>query len=203
MSETTRNRNGMRSIWVAALVLHAGCPGAEKPPNGDADADTDTDTDTDTDADSDVAAPDLPGLEQPGGCSDLVMYMAAPAGDLLLIFSHQEGLAQSAYESPVGTAALAVDLTSEGSLELWQGTELSFIPCNDALNGTEEIVTTWSATSGTAELEVVSDGTTQPWGEYPGEATLILTDVVLDADGAEQVTIASLSWAAFVGWLPG
>jgi len=149
-----------------------------------------------------TAAPDLAALVNAGGCADLAMTLGSDAGDLVLIFT-TSGVTQAAYDAKDGTATVTLDLADEGSLELWQGIEVTNLPCNDALNGTEEVVTTWSVVSGTAEVTVVSASEHEPWDEYPGDATLTLSDAVLVADGAEDVIIDSLSWEAWVGWLPG
>ncbi|HJN75304.1 MAG TPA: hypothetical protein QGF58_15350 [Myxococcota bacterium] len=179
------------TLQTLAWTLMAGCTGGP-----DDTADTD---DTGIDV---LPAPDLSDLSQAGGCVDLVMTMGDPSGELVLIFNHGAGLAQQAFEGE-GTAQATLDLATEGSLELWQGVAVTNIPCNDALYGNELVVSTWTVTSGVAEVEVVSDGSSTAWGEYPGGATLKLTDVVLSEEGAEDVEIDELEWTAWVGWMPG
>ena len=150
-----------------------------------------------------VPAPDVALLVDPGGCSDLAMTLGSQAGDLNLVFVHNADVAKTAYEAADGTASVTLDLATEASLELWQGIQVTFLTCNDAWNGNEEIVTTWKATAGTASLQVVTQGEHEPWDAYPGTGTLTLTDVVLSAEGAVDVLIPSLTWSAAIGWLPG
>ncbi|MGM0575989.1 MAG: hypothetical protein ACQEXJ_09695 [Myxococcota bacterium] len=167
---------------------------------GDAPADV---PDTAHDTSDLTPAPDTGLLVDAGGCADLVMSLGSEADDLVLVFDYQGEVAKAAYEAESGEASATLDVATEASLELRQGTKVTALVCNDALDGSEEVVTTWTATAGTAHVEVVSDGIHEPWDAYPGDATITLTDVVLEAEGAEQVVIPTLTWSAAVGWLPG
>ena len=186
----------MRSLALLGLAGLVACVG----PHDSADSVDSAET---GDSGELVAAPDLAVLVDASGCGDVQMVLGDPGGELLLLFSYNGGLAQAAYESEAGQAGVELELAVEGSLELWRGTSVTNIPCNDALNGDEEVLQSWLAVQGSAIVEVVSDGTTEPWGEYPGTATLELSDVVLSSEGVEDVAIESLSWSAHVGWLPG
>lgn len=160
--------------------------------------------DTDVpDTDTPVSPVDVSRLTRSGGCGDLNLTMGSTDGELLLKLWHDGGLAMAAYQATSGTASVTLDLASEGSLVLWEGTQVDALACNDAWTGTEEIVTTWSAIAGTAEVSVVSDQVHEPWDAYPGTGSITLTDVVLHVDGMADVSIPSLSWSAAVGWLPG
>ncbi len=165
---------------------------------------TNPDSSIDSPVDSDPGeGPDLSTLTRNGGCSDLVLTQGSEDDSLILIFAYTEGLAQQAFEAEDKTASATLDLASEGSLELWQGNRVTAIVCNDALDGSEVVETAWTVASGTAAISVVSDGTSEPWGEYPGDATVTLTDVVLESPDAPDISIPSRTWSAGVGWLPG
>ena len=211
---TTQRRIGLiplLSFATATLLLGAcgegkdddtGDAEADADTDSDTDADTDSDTDSDTDADTDVDAPDLSVLDRPGGCADLVMTFGSTDGSLNLVFSSSSGLAQAAYDDGT-SASLTLDLATSGSLVLQQGNRVTDLTCNDAFTGDEVVDTEWTAVSGTLEVEVVTDGVHEDWDAYPGTGTITLEDVVLEADGAESVSVESLSWSAAVGWLPG
>lgn len=184
-------------LWALPALLATACTGT---PTTTDDSGTDT---GDSGTTALIPAPDLADLVDPGGCSDLAMTLGSTAGDLVLLMVYNGGLSQAAFDAKDGTASASLDLSVEGSLELWQGIDVTNIPCNDALNGTEEVVTLWTAVSGTAQLDVVSDGEHKAWDAWPGTTTLVLSDVVLSADGAADVSIPTLSWTAYTGWLPG
>ena len=171
------------SLPLLSLSLLTGCPAEE-------------------DTADPAAAVDLDSLTRPLGCGDVVMHYASDAGDLMLVFEHFDGLAEQAYTTGA-PAAVTLDLAVEGSLALWAGANLVNLVCNDYTIGDEVIETTWTATAGTATLEVVSNGTAKDWGEYYGDGTLTLTDVTLESPDADPVTIDSLTWTAYVGWMPG
>jgi len=170
--------------------------------DSDTDADTDSDTDSDTDADTDVDPPDLESLDDPGGCADLIMTHDSPDGSLSLVFTYTEGLAQAAYDAG-GTASATLDLATDATLVLRQGTNVGALSCNDALDGSEVVDTEWQAVSGSAEVEVASDLVHEEWDAYPGTGTITLTGVEFEADGAPDVSLESATWSAAVGWLPG
>jgi hypothetical protein len=190
------------ALFTLALALVATVATSDTKPGDTGDTGDSADTGTTTDTGALTPAPDLGALVNAGGCSDLAMTLGSDDKDLVLIFTTSD-VTTAAYDAKAGTATVTLDLATDGSLELWQGIDVTNIPCNDALYGTEVVVTTWTVVSGTAEVSVVSSGEHEPWDEYPGDGTLSLTDVVLSADGAEDVTIDSLSWTAWVGWLPG
>lgn len=172
------------------------------------DSATDTDpvtggTDSATDSGSVGDAPDLSTLTDVGGCADVVMYQSSPDRTLVLVFHYDGEVAKRAFESSSSTASDSPDLGGPATLELWQGTQVTDLVCNDALTGTEVVDRAWLATSGAAQIEVVSDGTSEPWGAYPGEGTLTLTDVVMEGSGEEDVSFSTRTWTAGVGWLPG
>ena len=132
------------------------------------------DSDDDTGGDSGLlSSVDLSSLSMEGGCGDVVMYAISEAEDLLLIFSYQGGLTQAAFET-AAPASASLDLSAEGSLELWQGLKMKNLVCNDYTEGFEEVHTLWTASSGAASVEVVSDGddSGSGWGAWPGNATL-------------------------------
>lgn len=191
-----------RILLSAASLLALGACTGPKPDTADSHDDClvgcgDSDSQLE-----DIPAPDTLGLSETGGCSDLLMYAGDPSGELILVFS-TTGVAQAAYEAATLEASVELDLATEGSLELWQGTSVTNIPCNDALYGDEEVVTSWIALEGSATVSVESEGVHEAWDAYPGTATLVLQDVVLSAEGAEDASIESLGWSAYVGWLPG
>lgn len=185
-------------LGASLLMALAACTGP-KPDTGDCIVGC-----GDSDSQLELApAPDLTGLVDASGCADLMMALGDPSGELVLVFSYDGALAQQAFESGTGAASAALDLASQGSLELWQGSSVTNLPCNDALTGDEEVLRSWLTVSGSAALTVTSDGVHEPWDAYPGTADLELSDVVLSSEGAEDVVIESLGWSAYVGWLPG
>lgn len=182
---------------LTPLLLLSAVACYEKDDTGDT-ADSTVDTGT-------PAAVDLSSLDREIGCSDLYMSRYASDGSLLLEASTtSEGLTETAFNASDKTATLSVDLATEstGQVQLHQGVDLHLYPCDDVIEETEEITHTWTATSGTLEFTVVSDGTSSG-PEYPGEATVTLTGVVVtDADGA-SLSIPDSTWTGSVGWLPG
>ncbi len=193
-------------LMASAASIATSPPGSSGDTGVDTSNDTGVDTHTDTHTDSSSAltpAPDLAALVDEGGCADVVMHLGSEAGDLVLVFN-TPGLTEAAFHAMDKQASVTLDLATEyTALKLWEGVDVTNIPCNDALYGTEEVHTTWTTLSGSADLQVTSLGEHKPWDAYPGDATLTLTDVVLTADGAEDVRFDSLSWSAAVGWLPG
>jgi hypothetical protein len=146
----------------------------------------------------------LTKLVTPGGCADLVLTLNSKEGDLSLVFVYRNELTKAAYESATGAAAATVDLASGGSLELWEGIQVDQLSCNDALSGSEEILTTWTAVSGTAQLSVISNGVKNAGPAYPGTGSITLTDVVLTTADQDDLMVPNLiAWTAAVGWLPG
>lgn len=139
-------------------------------------------------------------LTEKGGCGDLWVY-AVDAGDTLLLTVNIDG--------PIAAAA-GVDATSDYTLPdaavqitLDVGSSVSDRICDDVVeNGGPQVRETWTAVSGAVHLELVFPATT---GAYPlPDANVELTDVVLESEGGEQVTVESLTWEGVqVGWLAG
>jgi hypothetical protein len=148
--------------------------------------------------------PDLSRLSAEGGCGDLYLYQVDPAGSLLLetsVFPSPSLGEQSAADGNA-PASLAVDLATDPVLTLSEGIDLDHLPCNDALEGTEEVLTTWTPVAGTATFTFTASGETEV--DRPlGEGRVELEGVVLEAPDGTSLTVPDRSWTAAAGWLPG
>lgn len=145
---------------------------------------------------------DLSVLTQTDACSDVYFAKVDPAGSLLLNISSGQEMTQAAYDS--GTPqTLSIDLAANPQrLTLQQGVDLHWIPCNDVLEETTEVLKTWSATSGTLEFTITSTGETSGFEWYAnGEVTL--KDVVVESPTGELQSIPDETLTGNVGWLPG
>lgn len=150
-----------------------------------------------------VPAPDLTTLVNEGGCSDVAMTKMSADDTLALLVVSDTELAAQAYADGGAPITVTYDLAAgQGRVELWQGVGMSSLMCNDVMEGHEVVNTTWTATSGTVELTITPTGTASDW-EWPATGDVTLTGVVLEAAGAETVTVPTTSWSAHVGWLPG
>jgi hypothetical protein len=145
-------------------------------------------------------APDLSSLVWEGGCGDVLMYAGSEDRALILVaWAHQ--LSQQSYESGE-TVTLVVDLSVDDGLELVQGHDVFDLYCNDVMDD-EEVHRTWTPVEGTMTFTVTSTGEATDWGEYFGNADIVLEDVVLESAGAEDVVIDSMTWSSYIGWMPG
>lgn len=145
-------------------------------------------------------APDLSSLVWEGGCGDVLMYAGAEDRGLILV-AWAEQLSQQSYESGE-TVTLVVDLSVDEGLELVQGHDVFDLYCNDVMDD-EVVERTWTAVEGTMTFAVTSTGEATDWGEYFGNADLVLEDVVLESAGADDVVIDSMTWSSYIGWMPG
>ena len=141
--------------------------------------------------------PDLDSLVLEGGCGDVTMYTASNDRDLILVVRFEDELTQAAYDEG---QPVTVDVDADGSVELVQGRNVLNFYCNDALEvGAQEVETTWEAVSGSFTLTVTNTGD----GEYTADAEVELLDVLLQAEGADDVHIDRMDWSAGVGWWAG
>ncbi len=145
-----------------------------------------------------TGGPDLSTLVWEGGCGDVTMYAGSEDRSLILVFHHYDNLTEQSYDAG---EPITVELEAAGRVELVQGHDVFDLYCNDVLDD-EVVDRTWEAVSGTVTLTVAATGEQDPWATY-ADATLELDQVLLQADDEEDVLIDSMSWEAFVGWLPG
>jgi hypothetical protein len=156
------------------------------------------------DSGSPTVLPDLSLLSAEGGCGDLFLYQVDPAGSLLLEarVAPSPSLGEQSAADGNAPASLTVDLASEPAVTLSEGIDLDHLPCNDALEGTEEVRTTWSPVAGTATFTFTASGQTEV--DRPlGEGQVELEGVVLEAPDGTQLSVPDRSWTAAAGWLPG
>lgn len=160
-------------------------------------ADTGDSGDTGTTGDLDLSV-----LTKTDSCSDVYFAKVDPAGSLLLNISSGQEMTQAAYDSGA-PETLRIDLASNPQrLTLQQGVDLHWIPCNDVLEETTEVLKTWSAKSGTLEFTITSTGETSGYEWYAtGEVTL--SDVVVESPTGETQSIPNETLSGNVGWLPG
>jgi hypothetical protein len=181
----------------------------------DADTDSDGDGDTDSDSDTDTGGVTLPeGFEDalaPYGCGDVYVYGCSgdeTADQICLFLSIEEELALQACEVGETTTVLFEVDGFEGELYAQRGTYLDMYWCNDAIWEEPVVWRTFTAVSGSALLTLVPDAADSACEPYDlsVDATLELTDVVLEAEDDPDVTatIETLTWEGVsVGWLAG
>jgi hypothetical protein len=172
----------MRPLLTLTLFAAIGCPSPSGPGPG-------------TD---DWAA----SLTRESGCADLLAFAARP-DDTLALVVQVEGLVAAAYEAGEATEttfdlATATDLT----VELRGGEHVTHTLCNDAFEFETVISTRHAAVSGTATFVVTPTGEEQPW-DAPADATITLSDVVLETEDGDAVELPAFTLSANVGWLPG
>lgn len=151
-----------------------------------------------------TSPPELSLLTSEGGCGDLFLYQVDPAGSLLLeaALFVEPSLGQQSADSDNAPVSLAVDLAETPVVTLSEGIDLHHLPCNDALNGTEEVRTEWAAVSGTATFTFTASGEEEV--DRPlGQGRVALDSVVVEAPDGTQLSIPDRSWEAAAGWLPG
>jgi hypothetical protein len=144
-------------------------------------------------------------LERTGGCGDVFMYAANESDTIALAF-FAPGASEAAHAAE-GATETVFDL-SEGSASLvvYTGENVSHEFCNDALWLEVLVDHEFLPNSGTATLNLVPelDAEGQYEGYWPAEATLLLSEVKLSpAEDQSSITLDSLEFQAFVGWLPG
>lgn len=196
----------LRVLFVTAMLA---CDAEEKDTGGmDTDGDGVVSGDTGAedsgivDTGSNDTPPDLDALTEEGGCSDIMFTLSSPDGDLVLVFSKNSTLTQEAFKTgkPV---TVSLSLPTDGMLALHRGNQAADFYCNDAISDTMVIDQTWTATTGAVTITVTSDGIDHGHGGIPGTGTITIEGAILTTDGADDVSISDLSWAASVGWLPG
>lgn len=147
-------------------------------------------------------APDLDSLVVEGGCGDVVMYVGSEDRSLVLV-AHAENLSEQSFLAGATPVSVTYDLADEPDrLELLQGHDVFDLYCNDVLTD-QRVDTTWTPVSGRITVTVTSTNEATDWGEHYGDATILVEDVVLESPVAEDVTIDSMSWEAYVGWMAG
>jgi hypothetical protein len=145
---------------------------------------------------------DLSLLTKTDSCSDVYFAKVDPAGSMVLNMSSGTEMTEAAYNSGV-TETLSIDLaTNPDRVTLWLGVDLHWLPCNDVMEETTEILDTWTAKSGTVEFKVTSTGETSGY-EWYADAEVILTDVVLESPTGETLSVPNETLSGNVGWLPG
>jgi hypothetical protein len=145
---------------------------------------------------------DLSVMTKTESCSDVYFAKVDPNGSLLLNISSGAEMTESAYDSGV-TETLSIDLaTDPNRVTLDEGVDLHWLPCNDVMEETTEVLKSWSAKSGTVEFKVTSTGETSGY-EWYANAEVILTDVVLESSTGETLSIPNETLSGNVGWLPG
>ncbi|MCB9779352.1 MAG: hypothetical protein H6742_12365 [Alphaproteobacteria bacterium] len=180
--------------------------------DGATDGDETTDAGTTTDDGTDSGGADS-GTTEPldlrweivdsGGCLDAYVWGLNTDATLVLWVRHLHGIAQTAHESKgevIEHWDLAADNTDGPTVGVWSGTRLDEAFCQ-AEKGGHTIEQEWFASSGTLDIEVIPLGVPQD-GEYPAQATLTFTDVVLEAPLDVPLAISELTLIVNVGYLP-
>lgn len=139
-------------------------------------------------------------LTEEGGCGDMFVYAVDAADEILLTVEADGPVAAAAgedavvhYSLPDAGVAITVDV----------GSSISDAICDDVIeNGGPDVQSTWTAVSGDVHLELTFPTDTAA-GSDP-TARVELTDVVVESEAGEQVTIEAFTWEdVLVGWLPG
>jgi len=76
--------------------------------------------------------------------------------------------------------------------------------CDDVANDQGEVISTWSAISGTARIQIIQDSiSVNPW-EITYEVTVKLRGVQLENEQQERAILEQTTFEkVYVGWLPG
>lgn len=157
---------------------------------------------TDTGETGLVEAPDLETLVMEGGCGDVLMYVGSEDRSLILV-ALAENLSEQSFHAGSAPMSATYDLSEAPErLRLVQGHDVFDLYCNDVTDD-EVVETTWTAVSGQITVTATSTGEASDWGAHYGDAIIEVEDVVLEAPGAEDVTIDFMSWEAYVGWMAG
>lgn len=168
--------------------------------------DTGDTTDTADTGDTNVEgeAIDASALTETGGCGDVFMWAANAEHTMVLIFHSEQPLGQQTWDEG-GQKTWSLSLPEDASAELQVGEDLVEPLCNDVAGGDTRVDARWEASAGASTLELEVSEDLQPWGEYPGSATLTLSELVFEASegDAQPRTLDSLSFSANVGWMPG
>lgn len=193
----------MKRLTLGLSLIAALTACGDKDTGDTADTSDSADTGDTGDTGALTPAPDVGTLVNEGGCSDVAMTKISADDTLALLVVSDTELAAQAYADGGAPITVTYDLAAgQGRVELWQGLGMNNLLCNDYLEGHEVVDTTWVGTSGTVELTVTPTGTATDW-DWPATGEVTLTGVVLEAAGAESVTLPTTSWTANVGWLPG
>lgn len=141
-------------------------------------------------------------LTQDRGCGDVTLYATDADDTWLLLFATTDAPAEAAHAEGA-TQELSYTLPDAAvTVELQWGTKLAGGVCNDTPpEGSVDAV--YTATQGSADLTVVPMGMPEPW-EVPANASLVLSDLVLEDPSGETITIDGYEFVdVFVGWFPG
>jgi hypothetical protein len=135
-------------------------------------------------------------LTEIGGCADLYTYAVDADDEVILEVRFDAPLAAAAGVDTSLTYAIP-DAAVEVTLSV--GTRVSDVSCDDvAENGGPQIDEVWTAVSGDVALDIVHQTDADP------KADVALTNVVLESEDGEQVTIETFSWDDItVGWFAG
>ena len=142
---------------------------------------------------------DLDALVTSSGCSDVTLTLDSEGGDLSLVFSWYDELAEQALTTGQPQSA-TIDLSAAGRLVLRSGANVDELECTDYFDDTQVVDVEWEAVSGTVELLVETLQTEDDLG-MPAPGSVTITDAVLSADGEDDVIIDTLTWSAGVGWI--
>lgn len=172
----------MRPLLTLTLFAAVGCPSPSGPGPG-----------TDTWPES---------LTRETGCADLVAFAARP-DDTLALVVQVDGLVAAAYDAGEATeTTFDLAATSDVTIELRGGEHVTHMLCNDALEFEPVITTRHAAVSGTATFLITPTGEEEPW-DAPADATITLSDLVLETEDGDSVELPAFTLSANVGWLPG
>ncbi len=135
-------------------------------------------------------------LTETGGCADLYAFAVDADDEVILEVRFDEPIAAAAGVDASVSYAIP-DEAVEVTLSI--GTRVSDVSCDDvAENGGPQIDEVWTAVSGDVALDLV-----HPTGGDP-KADVVLTNVVLESEAGEQVTVETFSWEDItVGWFAG
>lgn len=152
------------------------------------------------------AAPPVRVPPRLGGCGD-VAFWASNNADTVGLHVFAQGLIDQALMSPTTTLVYAYNFqlpSADMNLSFEVGTDITANDCNDVLIP-NTIRQTWVPVSGDAHVLLNLIGPPTPWGAHPAEATLTLTDLVVEetTTGRQRTLPDMVLPDVYVGWFPG
>ena len=143
-----------------------------------------------------------------GGCGDVWLYAANAEDTVLLLFRspYMASYAHSTLVPQVLSVAFGTQSLPDGTtLEVRQGTHLTDVVCDDAVEHSSEVIRTWLPVTGDLRVMVTATGTPDAIS-FPAEAVFSWEDARLapsdDLTGA-IVDAGNVSFEADVGWFAG